>query len=243
MDRYQYASNNPIRYNDPTGHVVCEVGEPCGTGASYVKETSYEQMAKNLNKSAQKRYGVTLSDDGEKDWDAANALQVYSGLYQIDNLLDGSLKSLIGSATFELSEHHPDAEHPNSTYHGLTNGTHVTFFTTGSQVIEKMNLFHEFGHVLNSLPGRDNVFSVRLERLNGTANPSFIGADNYVNRDALINGAQKFVQASSNAVTEQWADVFANYIAGNINLNSPEGQDMYSFITNTLTMDVSGNIR
>jgi hypothetical protein len=35
--------------------------------------------------------------------------------------------------------------------------------------------------------------------------------------------------------SEQWADAFANYVAGNINLNNSEGKDMYEFVSSALS--------
>ena len=240
LNRYSYALNNPIRYNDPSGHVVCEVGEPCGPGATYVPETSYAQMTINLKKSAKKRYGVTLSDEGGKNWDAANAYVAYSSLYTMDNALDGTLKSSINGTTFKLAEYHRTKKNcpsGNCTYSGWTEGTTVTFYTTGTNVLRPMNVFHETGHVLNSLPGSGNEFSNRLQSLD---HPSFI-TDGYINSaGALVPWASEPKQASSDKITEQWADVFANYVAGNIDLSKSAGQDMYSFISATLALDVDG---
>ena len=42
-------------------------------------------------------------------------------------------------------------------------------------------------------------------------------------------------QASDITDDEQWADIFANYVAGNINLGRLEGRDMYRFVTNVLS--------
>jgi len=122
-NRFSYVSNNPIRYNDPTGHVVCEVGEPCGPGATYVEETSVEQMALNLKKKIKEKYGVEVSDDGGKAWDPSNLLLIYSNLYRINRTLNGKLRSLVGGATFKMAEYIPTAECPTCTYSGWTSGT------------------------------------------------------------------------------------------------------------------------
>ena len=90
--------------------------------------------------------------------------------------------------------------------------------------------------MLDSLPGRNNIFSSQLH------NPSFI-TNNVVNTGALIDSAGRFLQHSTGEKTEQWADVFLNYVAGNIDLAQSEGRDMYGFITRVLATDVSGRIR
>ncbi len=244
-DRYTAMNNNPVRYTDPSGHVVCEVGEPCGPGATYVPETSYEQAAKYIKeKIIKERFGVTLSDyifgtiTVGKVWDAHNILLVYARLGHLDVLFRGKLKSIIeraGGAIFDMDEYVATRENcpqGGCTYSGLTNGTHITFFTTGSRAINTMNFYHEFGHMINSLSGNDNIFSDQLDALD---NPSFI-SNNYVNTNALLGLFAEPIQASNSTVTEQWGDVFANYAAGNINLSNPNGPgaEMYGFIAPAL---------
>jgi hypothetical protein len=197
-------------------------------------------MAINLKKSSKKRYGVTLSDEGGKSWDAANAYVAYASLFTMDNALGGTLKSIVNGSTFKLAEYHRTKQNcpsGNCTYSGWTEGTTVTFYTTGTNVLRPINVFHESGHVLNSLPESDNIFSNRLASLD---HPSFIN-NGYIDAAAAISPwASEPKQASSDKVTEQWADVFANYVAGNIDLSKPAGQDMYNFISAALALDVSG---
>jgi len=181
------------------------------------------------------KFGVTLDDGGAvhprfehpashgRTWDEQNMIGVYSGLSRINNALDGRLKTIVGSATFTLNTHPP----ANTSFFGFTSGTTVDFYADSLVPLE--NIYHEFGHVLDSLPGKNNIFSSQLH------NPSFI-KNNVVNTDALISSADKFRQHSSGDVTEQWADVFLNYVAENINQDSPEGADMYRFITGALTV-------
>ncbi len=63
---------------------------------------------------------------------------------------------------------------------GWTVGRNIDFYS--STTIPLQNLYHEFGHVMNNLPGRDNAFSDALGDLN---NPSFITDANVLNKNAL----------------------------------------------------------
>jgi len=237
-DRYAYVNNNPGRYTDPTGHEVC-IEESTPGNCIHNYSDYYEQEIK-------KNYGVTLSDDGGKDWDLRNMILVLESLGNIDDALEGELKSRIGGARFQLGEYvaTPDnchLENLGCSYSGYTVGTNITFYTQGDAAIRQMNIYHEFGHLIDSLPGKDNQYSNQLGALD---HPGFI-VDNHINSAALISGnpydpnygiRTQAKQASSGAVTEQWADVFANYVAGNIDLSHPNGpgSEMDDFVRGVL---------
>jgi len=65
-----------------------------------------------------------------------------------------------------------------------------------------------------------------------------------INLDALLqytvndpnypNGVQARQTFQDFGPSEQWADAFGNYVAGNINLSDPAGIAMYNFVTQTL---------
>jgi hypothetical protein len=44
----------------------------------------------------------------------------------------------------------------------------------------------------------------------------------------------KAIQASKSGDVESWADIFANYVAGNINIAKSQGEAMYDFVTGAL---------
>lgn len=230
--------NNPIRYNDPTGHQVCWEGSTPGN--------CLDAMG-SIKNEIKDTYGVTLSDGGAKypqikgshgrTWDLKNALLVLQGLSKIDDALHGNLKGVIGSATFTLNSH------PTNGYMGWTVGRTVDFYN--GTTIPLQNLYHEFGHILNNLPGRDNAFSGAL---GGLDDPSFITDANVLDKSALISpivndpyrgphiGAIQALPLTRTDSKEQWADIFANYVAGNIDLSKPAGPglDMYNFVTSVL---------
>ena len=104
-----------------------------------------------------------------------------------------------------------------------------------------MNIYHEFGHMLDNAPGLVDVFSGALD------DPSFVGDNGYLTKDSrnsvdITNdpnyASVQSIQASRNTPTEQWADAFANYVAGNINLDTSSGKDMYNFVTKMLIQNI-----
>ena len=81
--------------------------------------------------------------------------------------------------------------------------------------------------------------------LHNLGDPSFINNINGVDPDALISlsvsdpfyGTAEAIQHQSiNDPDEQWADIFANYVAGNIDLSDPTdpGIAMYNFAAGVL---------
>ena len=153
--------------------------------------------------------------------------------------LGGKAYSLVRGATFKLAEYTKDA----GEYYGLTEGTTVTFFTKVGAAIRQMNIYHEVGHLINNMPGSIDVFS---NALTDATDRSFVGDNGYIVAEALIAHPNVFtdpnyssvqaIQASEDGDVEAWADAFANYVAGNIDLSKPTGPgvSMYNFVTNVL---------
>lgn len=201
----------------------------------------------SIKKEIKDTYGITLSNKGKK-WDLRNALVMLSGLGQIDKALNGNLKSLVGGATFKLEEYHVSPENCNAPklqceYYGWTTPGAITFFTKGNAAVRQMNLYHKFGHLIDSLPGSMyDAFTNELEGASRLGRPSYVGQNGYLEPLALKSGrvydpnhgTAQSIQASKATISEQWADIFANYVAGNIDLNSSQGKDMNKFITETL---------
>jgi hypothetical protein len=111
----------------------------------------------------------------------------------------------------------------------------------GTAPIRQMNIYHEYGHLIDNLLGHAPRNALQGE--GGEGNPSYVGDSGYLNSEALISpsitndpnySSAQAIQASDNDTPEQWADIFANAVAGNIKLDSPQGSDMYDFITGVL---------
>jgi hypothetical protein len=243
-DRYSYVTNRPVNFSDPTGH-RCAPEDDCAGWHNYDAVPVLKRLIK-------RDFGITMEDGGAEHpvfvdkkgsptsrgqaWDLKNIVQVYTGLSNINVALRGRLKSAIGYATFTLNSHPISGK-----YYGNTSGQIIDFYVTS--IMPLQNLYHEFGHVLNNLPEKDNDFSNALQ--------------NYENRSFILNSGDDAGQldprafVSANVIDpnyglpnppaiqhasidprEQWADIFANYVAGNIDLSKPTGPgiDMYDFI-------------
>jgi hypothetical protein len=145
-------------------------------------------------------------------------------------------------AEFKLWKHDEEGGDYNGETH-TQEPTGIDFFTRGTDALRQMNIFHEFGHLLDNVPGTWNVFSSAVSK---ESNTSWILSDKKINPVALKSLTIKndpnydSVQARQTyygfGPAEQWADAFGNYVAGNIDLSKPAGPgiDMYNFVTATL---------
>jgi hypothetical protein len=224
LDRYAYVSNNPMKYTDPSGHVLCSIDDDlCLNGQkSYSKTMIF------------RKYGVKMEEENNRTWSKANLETVYISLHMADEKLSGNLKSMIGGTTFTIT----DGNTPGH-YKGITSPTGVDFHTGGNDVnLPVINILHETGHLLNMVPATQDVFSTPLDGNNGGATPSWVDEEGYVDADLLLDKSGQPIQAKpmgeANAPGEYWADAFANYVANNIDLSLPAGQTMYNDVYNAL---------
>lgn len=238
LDSYAYVNNSPMNYVDPSGHVVCEIGEPCGPGATYREEkTDWRKLISD-------KFGITISDE-EKVWDETNLIGAYSALIKIDKAMNGNLKTFVDGATFYWDDEYI----PGQDYHGYTrHNKTITFYTRNNSAIPQMNIFHEFGHLIDSLPGP--LFDVFSNDLDDEANKSMLVLGGYINENALLssrvadsnypNRIQAIQASKADDVNEQWADIFANYVAGNIDMTDPNGPGiaMDAFVRGALSQHI-----
>lgn len=107
-------------------------------------------------------------------------------------------------------------------------------------MLRQMNIYHEFGHLIDNVRGLKDVFTNAVK---DQGNPSWVSGGFVSSENALVSGRvpdpyygdTDATQAYSNpGPSEEWADAFANYVAGNIDLSKSAGAAMYDFVTTTL---------
>jgi hypothetical protein len=240
LNRYAYAKNNPIRYKDPSGHTACDEEGNCWNAQGWSRAPGAPRLSTidTWKMMIKGKFGANISDEGGKQWSLSNLKLMYKSLQNIDSVLNGKLRSFAGGWTLKMAEHKRSSNEDFTSYQGWTSSVNstVTFYTMGSDAIRQMNIYHEFGHLLDKTDTFTNALA-------GENNPSYINANGYVSTNARIETnvttdlnykSVESIQASGNGVSEQWADIFANYVAGNINMGTSEGSAMFSFVTGAL---------
>jgi hypothetical protein len=164
-DRYAYANNNPVNFNDPSGHDTCDEDGNCyGRQGWYHNPQAPKLSASDTWKQMiLHKFGVKMSDVG-KTWSLTNLQLVYNSLGIIDDHLNGQLKSVVNGAEFRLFEQNP----ADGIYHGETsidpkNWEGICFYTKGEDVMVQMNIFHEVGHLLDNTIATQDKFTVTAQ--------------------------------------------------------------------------------
>jgi hypothetical protein len=242
-DRFAAMRNNPVKFTDPSGHDVCEEDGNCYNKQGWYRSTNAPKLnsVDTLKMMIWGKFGVTMSDEGEKNWSITSLRSVYASLGNINCAVNKTLKYLIGGTSFWLMKQ----DTSTGEYHGrtLSNGSGINFFTNGDVALRQMNVYHEVGHLIDAVPGMKDVFSNAIGE-----NRSWVDDDKQINIDALTgirilndpnytNPGPKARQAYEDfGPGEQWADAFANYVAGNIKLSDPVGSGtaMYNFVSSVL---------
>jgi RHS repeat-associated protein len=143
-DRYSYARNNPVRYNDPTGHYVpfnvCEEGE---YRIAYCKA-----QYGNITDDELKAYGITIPDGQMSHADKRNELKAAQ--------LSGAKFHYAGSGTSPADafrKNHGDFTiiiDPTADLIGNCIFNSVSKILTCNTAPTIPNAVHEFGHVFDN---------------------------------------------------------------------------------------------
>jgi len=241
-DRYAYVRNNPVNYTDPSGHEVCDEDGNCFDRKGWhAAAGTHFSVIGTWKKMIQGRFGIMLGDGGQKTWDQGNLHLMFTSLETINDAVDSTLRARVSGAKFTLNNQSVGGD-----YHGVTHTQEpsgIDFYTKGNNLIRQMNIFHEVGHLLDNTNGTWDIYT---NAVNSQKNPSWVGSDKKINPDTLVSlsvydpnypqGASARQTYSGFGPSEQWADAFANYVAGNINLSDPNGPgiEMWYFVRNAL---------
>jgi hypothetical protein len=95
------------------------------------------------------KYRVTMSDEVARIG-TLTIYDFYASLGNINASINGTIKAYSFGTTFKLGEYHPPSDKPWLTYSGRTSGNNITFYTMGTAYIHQMNIYHEFGHLVNN---------------------------------------------------------------------------------------------
>jgi RHS repeat-associated protein len=237
-DRYSYVRNNPVNYKDPSGHEACDEDGNCYDSQGWHRAQNAPRLSAvdTWKMMIWGKFGVTMSDAGNKNRSTTSLRSAYASLQNINNAMNNMLKPIIAGTTFRLMKHGGDGS-----YNGQTTGNSIDFYTIGDVALRQMNIYHEVGHLLNNVT--DEAFE---NAVSNEDNPSWVGDDQKVNPAALksdtITNDPNWASVQARqaykdfGASEQWADAFANYVAGNIDMSKADspGTDMYNFVTGAL---------
>jgi hypothetical protein len=175
-NRFSYVQNNPIRYNDPSGHKYCDSEDPeeCTRLSNSIEDVS-------------KVFHITW----EGNWDSENQAAVISAVERVGEKFasltkkdDSSSRAFIdqfGYMTFGFGKKECDASYGGCTH----NKNRIGFITmSGAPDLDnnkfntfaamEMNVVHELGHAYdlaiaskNNSVGLSNVFSIDIVKYRG----------------------------------------------------------------------------
>jgi hypothetical protein len=245
-NRYSYVTNRPVNFSDPTGHIAaCDEYETCKVEREFSKLDAKESWKKIIKD----KFDVEMSDDVKK-WDLGNLIITYGALSNIDTALGGMLKTLLGgTVTFK----HDYTKDQGGNFSGWTSPGSITFYYVNRK-IPYMNIYHEFGHLLNFAFDKmmDNALDSRTWSADGEI---IMGRDsegyhrnNWPGyKDRILNDPAGFTvsalqhpageydfDGNGNSSTEDWGDMFANFVAGNIDQSTLAGKTRYDFVLEQL---------
>ncbi len=193
------------------------------------------------------RFGIILSDDTGV-WATWQIQIVFSALSKIDTALGGTLKTLLGTSKKFCRDWDPDF------YGGKTNPDGINFHFNNK--FPHQLIYHEMGHLLDYAFGESITYSLDHEEVfdeNGDWVMGNDGKDDYMRNNwlgykehvlndpsgftvsALMHGAgDEDFDGNGDTAGEDWGDLFANYVVGNIDLAVPAGRARHKWVVDHL---------
>jgi hypothetical protein len=220
---------------DPGGHVP----EGEGSRSEYWRQENMRAKLgaiEYLKYEIRHKFRIKVKDGTDIKWSEDNLNTAYQSLSTINDTLGGNLKDMVDGSIFQIAGGGAD-------YWGWTEPTGITFHVADSSTnLPDINIFHEMGHLLDSVPATNDVFSDPLR----DTTPDWVDSEGFVNKNLLLGKIYQPIQSKliyntdgkrSEAFhpNEYWADAFANYMAGNIDLGKTAGQQMHNYVRDALS--------
>jgi hypothetical protein len=204
-NRYSYVTNNPTRYNDPSGHGPCDETDDKGkcTDVATILKKDIESKYKNVKINGK--------------WSEDQLLDLSTGLDKImgKNGFNGNkdaFNTVFGSVTFSLSNLGGDAGH--SDWDRKTGAGIIKLDPSKS---DWRTVVHEMGHLLSWTLKREFKDDGRLSY-----------AETYKNVFNAVSGTTDYGKKNSG---EDFADSFMEVIQWGSSTNSPISKDRRTVIT------------
>jgi RHS repeat-associated protein len=140
-DRYAYVNNNPVRYNDPSGHSSCDYEDDDGNCQSYTDEDYIASYLKIIKE----RYDWVVEG---KDWTLKDLETIYHVGLDIENYVNGLtngkgnswMHTYLGGTTITRG-----GGDSYATYPWWVVGKNTIYISAGA--VHGSTLAHEFGHI------------------------------------------------------------------------------------------------
>lgn len=233
-DRYGYAYNNPVIYNDPSGHWVT-----IGSGIDEFDSLSSERTIADYKNELKKQFGLTISD-GVNEWSFSDVVFTYIAYGNIARVTP-NFYNYGNEITLKYSE-----PIEPGTYSGWTTDASITFYADSGKMVYQ-NVYHETAHAIDNVTGNAITGWMNSHSIYTLGGQLVFGLNgDYYERNTegylldliwdphrnMVVAAQQHplgVDSYGNTSDEDWADLYANYVSGNINLANNIGLTRYGF--------------
>lgn len=235
---YEYGLNNPVKYNDPTGHAVsCEYGDDCKHLAPSPKTIlTAEYYVRYLKASGISINGNILVEDARTFFD------VY---HKMNATLHWKFKEFVGPVTINF-KYVSDGHYGGEWQGNIT----IDFYATNAGQLPEINVFHEMGHLIeNDILGGKPSADLERKTYNDSNGDFVMGIreGKYDRQTCLGYGPgcdasdpwnfeqhPRSWEPDGNTGGEEFADIFLNYVAGTINMASAPGLTRFNFMSQWL---------